>query len=107
MSDFLGKEVLAPAKTVIAGTVEINVKDRSKVITIAPAAGSTLTEDDSCEIFLIIEDDAARTVASGEKLGANRPRFEIMSRGKYLLNRISITTEDVGGYEADGMQAAA
>ena len=99
---FLGKEVLAPDTTVVLGTVEINVSEVSKVITIAPLAGSTLTEADSCEIYIIIEDDASRTLPSGKKLGSGEPELEIVSRGRYLIKRIAVTTEDVGAYERDG-----
>ena len=103
MSDYLGKEVLAAAKTVVAGTVEIVVEQRSQVVTIAPASGTSLTEDDSCELYVKIGE--TRTIATGFKFGASLPSREVVGRGRYILNRISITTEDVGGYVKDGMQA--
>lgn len=103
MSDYLGKEVLAPAKTIVDGTVEITVGQRSVVVTIAPDSGSTLTEDDSCELYVKV--DEGRWVATGELLGANRPVAEIVGLGKYILKRVKVTTEDVGGYIKNGFQA--
>ena len=101
---YLGEEVLAPAKTILIGTVEITVENRSKVVTIAPAAGSTLTEADSCELYVKVAE--GRSVATAELLGSTKPSFEIVARGKYLLKRVKVTTEDVGGYVRDGFQAA-
>ena len=100
---FLGEEVLAPAKTITAGTVEITVDGRSKVVTIAPAAGETLTEADSCEIYIKVSE--SRSVASGETLGSTKPSVELVANGKYILKRVKVTTEDVGGYVKPGTQS--
>lgn len=103
---YLGKEVLAPGTTQVLGTVEINVNEVSQVVTIAPDSGSSLSETDSCEVYLIIEDDASRTLATTELMGSGRPRLEIMSKGRYLIKRVKTTTENVGAYVRPGFQAS-
>jgi hypothetical protein len=106
-------EVFAPATgttntlTGTANSEEIKVDGHSRVVTLAPSAGNTLTEDSSFELRRVVAEDPQRSIKQYDKdgailLGASLPQFEILIRGTYIITKLLTTTESVGVYQTYG-----
>lgn len=110
-----GKEIYAPTTGQVNTPTPFHVDKYSQVVFLAPAAGETLTEDDSFQLRRVIEVDGAGAVVrslpvvdSGGAvlLGANNTQAEVLIRGTYILSKILDTTESVGAYRNHGIEEA-
>lgn len=106
-----GKVAYAPTTGQAGTPVAFDVDKYSRVVYLAPAAGETLTEDDSFELRRVVAEDPERSIKMYDKdgailLGASLPQFEILIRGTYILEKILDTTESVGAYYTHGLAEA-
>jgi len=83
---------------------------RTVVVYLSPAAGETLTENDSFELRRLVAKSPQRTIKQFDRdrnailLGANQPQFEVMIRGDYIVDKILNTTESVGANRVAGFE---
>jgi len=109
MSIIQSIEITTPATASGGNSEPFDVDGNSRIVYIAPNAGSTLTENDSFELRRVIGEGPLRTTKQFDTdgailLGASRTQFEVMIRGTYVITKILATTESVGVYQTYGLE---
>lgn len=102
-------QILAPTEDSAATSDTFDVGKTSRVVFIAPSTGEDITDDDSFELCLVIDESPIRSVRQFDKdgailLGASMTQFEVMLRGTYLVKKILSTSEPIGVYQRYGLE---